>query len=448
MRIDIDPSDEEIVASISEDRAGRNEDLQWFIRLLDRTKGPYTYMIDAPWGDGKTFFLKSAQLVLEAKNSFIDVDEGVREGLAGFLAQLDDVEEPFLPVYFNAWENDFAEDPMVALLANMAVKLKQMDFCKETDVVRAVASIIDAALGVAGRDGGMTAMVDELRGSSLIEEYERRATVREQIRQLAEVGMREVANKLVIFIDELDRCRPDFAVRLLEQTKRLFNSDRVILVFATDSRRLAEAVGGMYGPGFESERFLERFFDSRLRLSTVDAFRVATSRPLDLTHAFDLLFNEVSSKEHLTMRDMCHIQPRFDDAKRYCLQRLDRNNAFVTSVRCAILPLLIVLERIEPKLFAQIVSGNDPNALYEYGKQFDGFNAIIGGLPQAQALTDGLPVDVESYERSFMQHLCTFIYGDPNIVDTYSAAAEIGLTSEALFNKKAFKRLIFDDVLY
>ena len=41
-RIDIDPTNEEIVNSITVDSAGRNEDLQWFIRLLNKTDGPYT----------------------------------------------------------------------------------------------------------------------------------------------------------------------------------------------------------------------------------------------------------------------------------------------------------------------------------------------------------------------------------------------------------------------
>ena len=404
-------------------------------------------MIDAPWGDGKTFFVKSVQLVLEAKNSFIDVGEGIQKDLEGFLKQLDDVEEPFLPVYFNAWENDFTDDPMVALLANMAVELKQTHFCKETDVVSVVASIIDAALGVAGFDGGMLAMVEELRGSSLIEEYERRTTVRERIRNLAEVGIREVANKLVIFIDELDRCRPDFAVRLLEQTKRLFDSDRVILVFATDSRRLADAVGGMYGPGFESERFLERFFDYRLRLSPVDAFRVAASRSLDVTYRFDSLFREVAMKEQLTMRDMCHILSKFNDAKTYCSQPYDWNNNIVMPVRCAILPLLIVLERIDPELFTQIVSGKDPDALYEYGKQFDRFNAILDAIPRNSGTRTETQEPRGSSNQLYMRSLCMFIYGDPEVVNTYEVGEAIGVTFGNCFNEKVFKRLIFDDVM-
>jgi hypothetical protein len=219
------------------------------------------------------------------------------------------------------------------------------------------------------------------------------------------VGLVEVAKKLVVFIDELDRCRTDFAVRLLEQTKRLFNSDRVILVFATDSKRLADAVGGMYGPGFESERFLERFFDNRLRLSPVDAFRVVTSHPLNMGHKFDRLFHEVSSKETLTMRDMCHLMSEFDDARAYCSQSCGWEDNVVIPARCATLPLLIVLQRIDPELFMRIVSGNDYDALYNYGKQFDGFNAILDAVPRTSGARAETAELRERANQSFMRSL-------------------------------------------
>lgn len=291
-------------------------------------------------------------------------------------------------------------------------------------------------------------MLEKLRGSSIIEEYENKTLLRGRIRELTETGIEGVANKLVIFIDELDRCRPDFAVRLLEQTKRLFNSDRVILVFATDSRRLADAVGGMYGAGFESERFLERFFDNRLRLSPVDAFLVAASRPLDLTYRFDSLFQEVALKEQLTTRDMCHILSKFDDAKTYCSQPYGWNNDIVMPARCATLPLLVVLERINPELFTQIVTGNDPDALYGYGKQFDRFNSILGAIPRTSGARAETPELRERSNQLFMRSLCTFIYGDPEVENIYEAGEAIGVSDRSCFNEKVFKRLIFDDVLH
>ena len=63
-RLEKEPTCENIAEAISEDAAGRNDDLVAFVELLRRIDGPSTVMLDAPWGEGKTFFVKSAQMRL------------------------------------------------------------------------------------------------------------------------------------------------------------------------------------------------------------------------------------------------------------------------------------------------------------------------------------------------------------------------------------------------
>lgn len=445
-RIDIVPSDAAIVESIYKDQAGRNDDLRWFIKQLDKTDGPYTYMIDASWGDGKTFFIKSVQYVLKAMNPNIAFAEEETDELERLL-RLSDVQQPFLPIYFNAWENDFAEDPTTALLANMAVELRRMDFCKTNNLVEQIAAIIDIGLSLRGHDGVVTTAAEKLQGSSIIEDYEKKAQMRERVKELADTGIIEVANRLVLFVDELDRCRPDFAVRLLEQTKRLFDSENVILVFATDSRQLANAVGGMYGQGFETERFLQRFFDYRLRITPVEAFRVVTSRPLNVTYALDRFLYEIEVQKRLTMRDISRIQPKLDMVRRYCSLPGGGMTDVVVAARYAILPLLVVLENEDSELYRRIVGGLDFESLYEYGKQFSEFNSILSEMPCTTGAHDGTPESIERYHRSLMRSLCIFIYGDRDVVDVYGAGQSLGLLNRDVFNHKVFTRLIFDEVL-
>ena len=55
-----------IANAISDNLAGRNEELVAFVEMLSLIDGPYTIMLDAPWGEGKTFFIKSAQYVMNA----------------------------------------------------------------------------------------------------------------------------------------------------------------------------------------------------------------------------------------------------------------------------------------------------------------------------------------------------------------------------------------------
>ena len=56
-RMEIDPTIEQVLNSISNNTGGRNEEIIDFIKLLESIEGPFTIMLDAQWGDGKTFLL-------------------------------------------------------------------------------------------------------------------------------------------------------------------------------------------------------------------------------------------------------------------------------------------------------------------------------------------------------------------------------------------------------
>ncbi|MEJ8629403.1 P-loop NTPase fold protein [Sphingomonas sp. I4] len=66
---------------------------------------------------------------------------------------------------------------------------------------------------------------------------------------------------MFVFIDELDRCRPTYAIKFLEDVKHLFNIEGIVFVVATDSEQLAHSVKAIYGAEFEARKYLRRFFD-------------------------------------------------------------------------------------------------------------------------------------------------------------------------------------------
>ena len=71
---------------------------------------------------------------------------------------------------------------------------------------------------------------------------------------------------LIVVIDELDRCRPSYAVELLEVVKHLFGVDRIVFVLAINRSELAHSVRALYGSGFDADNYLRRFFDVDFRL--------------------------------------------------------------------------------------------------------------------------------------------------------------------------------------
>ncbi|MCK5231452.1 MAG: hypothetical protein KAR13_14360, partial [Desulfobulbaceae bacterium] len=71
---------------------------------------------------------------------------------------------------------------------------------------------------------------------------------------------------LFIFIDELDRCRPTYAIELLEYIKHIFSVQGIVFILATDTEQLGHSIKSVYGEGFESNGYLKRFFDQTYNL--------------------------------------------------------------------------------------------------------------------------------------------------------------------------------------
>ena len=71
---------------------------------------------------------------------------------------------------------------------------------------------------------------------------------------------------LMVVIDELDRCRPSYAVALIEVAKHLFDADHVVFVLAVNRTQLTHSISALYGSEFDATGYLRRFFDIDFRL--------------------------------------------------------------------------------------------------------------------------------------------------------------------------------------
>lgn len=72
-----------------------------------------------------------------------------------------------------------------------------------------------------------------------------------QIEELLASLLAERGNRLVIFIDELDRCKPTFAIQLLERIKHYFSNDQITFVFSVNTTELQHTIKQYYGTGFQ-----------------------------------------------------------------------------------------------------------------------------------------------------------------------------------------------------
>ena len=126
----------------------------------------------------------------------------------------------------------------------------------------------------------ISATLENELGQTLASIAKDRLTVYEEARKSVKAfrtSLQDMANELwkesqplVVMIDELDRCRPSYAVELLEIAKHLFSVCRIVFVLAVNRSQLAHSVKALYGDGFDADGYLGRFFDIDFRLPQPD----------------------------------------------------------------------------------------------------------------------------------------------------------------------------------
>ena len=73
---------------------------------------------------------------------------------------------------------------------------------------------------------------------------------------------------VVVLVDELDRCSPEYSVEMLQLLEHVFCAEHVVFVVAVNLAEVVHSVRAFYGQGFNAEGYLERFFDEILPLPT------------------------------------------------------------------------------------------------------------------------------------------------------------------------------------
>lgn len=374
-RIDSAPTRDILVKLLHNDALGRNGDLAEFAGILKSIEGGFSLFVDADWGSGKTFFVRQVACILEEVNPFLE-SHGDLDGLLDNNCELAPYTElnSFLPVYYNAWENDHWDDPLPSIAASIALQGDaSATFRSDVETSEKIAGTLDAILGVLGRTGA-GALKDVLSGKNLIQSYRERETLRSSISDLVDAILPEKANTLFLVIDELDRCRPSFAMKVLEQLKNLFSDDRVIVLYSVNSNQLARVVEGMYGQGFDGQRYLSRFYDLTIPLRKVDSFKhLETSGLLKTSNRFDVIAYSLAEAYSMTMRDinrylaeLLRVRPLVVDA------RGDFANDWIQAFAdVGLVPVMLAMKVADPDAYKAVVQSYRVELLYQAFEKSD-----------------------------------------------------------------------------
>ena len=116
---------------------------------------------------------------------------------------------------------------------------------------------------IPGRAGNA---IESYVGDRITAYRETQNSVKEFSQTLQDAVEQEYKKPLIIIIDELDKCRPSYAVELLEVAKHIFAVDHIVFVLAVNRSQLSHSVKALYGKDFDAYGYLRRFFDVDFRL--------------------------------------------------------------------------------------------------------------------------------------------------------------------------------------
>lgn len=203
--------------------------------------------LNGDWGTGKTTFSKMWKAYLE------------NNGLT--------------TIYFNAWETDYFKDPLTAIVGELKDISKEDEsfktFCASAGRIGlsiAKSSIqyllkekagIDSEVIKAALDGTETVLIDRIKAYE-----EEKASIADFKENLSKFVADAGATPLVFIIDELDRCNPHYAVKLLETIKHIFDVPNIVFVLSICRKELENSIKGYYGSeSIDANNYLRRFID-------------------------------------------------------------------------------------------------------------------------------------------------------------------------------------------
>jgi hypothetical protein len=345
------------------DALERQPTVEFLVGLIGRAGGPFVLALDSPWGTGKTTLVRMLEAELKRQE--------------------------FSCIYFNAWQVDYVTDPLVALVSS----IDRLEFGTEgaaatfkdhlkkarrvTSLVAkraAVAAVKAVTVGALDLEQEMETAAAEFAGESvndIVEAFQKegvlletfRSELEKAIEQLPALGKKPT---LVFFVDEIDRCRPTFSIKLLERIKHLFDVSNMLFVLSLDKNQLEASIAAVYGQDINAAEYLRRFIDleyaipainnkkfvesllSRFELDEIFASRASSETRYDRSNIVDF-FSALAEAIPLSLR----TQERCMTRLRVVMDQTPANH-YLDPVLVAV---LIVLRASAPNLFEQLRLG-------------------------------------------------------------------------------------------
>ena len=380
----------------NEDLLNRKESVQILTDLINKIQENGVIAIDAPWGNGKTTFLKILHEYL-LKNNFPVVN-------------------------LNAWENEFSDDPFTCLSEELLEGLEKLEFYprQKRDIIESIKEHVKE-IRFTINPTPITSLTivtgKQSRPNNYKENKEKLTKFKKYLEDLSE------DSQIIVMIDELDRCRPLYAVKFLESIKHFFLSNKVNIIFiiAINRAQLVHSIRALYGEEFDAYVYLKRFIniDFQLPYPKLDDLIDKLVESIDLKGSL----YEINNDD----KNLLNIENTLSEVKELLIAYFSYSELSLRQIEQSIYRLGLAFKSLRqtspafiiPAIVATLLRAVDESLYYKfyYGEITDSYlvNKLFNNFTNKKKIKH-----IEKFEAAIIQGYCEIARKDSPLEKEYT----------------------------
>lgn len=423
------PNDENIKKMLNKDILKRNEYVVGLVKWINSLNGNAILSLEGDWGSGKTFLLKQLELVFN--------DDKIRSewkpSIGNWGVNLSDFKfDDAKVIYYDAWENDSSENPLLNLVYNLSIgagiKINRKEVKPDVD------RVIEYTWSVAKRINPLFEVIDFIKQFIIIEETNEsklvnlindenvlKDTIKEFINKIKE---KSDSKKTVIVIDELDRCRPEFALKIIESVKHYFCEDGIIVILSFNPKEMFSIIKKYYGNEVDANIYLDKIIDVHFQVpdftvedylrfilggqifnqTTINAIKTVINR---YKFSLRIINRYIGALKHL-MRSQLMFS--VVDISNY-----SDTEYILEFIKSYIVPYLVGVRIYDVEIYNSIISGSGKELFVE-DYFSNSYNKFVNNLYKIKNEQDDLkPDEINNLEREMVEEIYDASFTNKNI---------------------------------
>lgn len=356
---DILLTNEEINNILKGNIVNRNKYLNIILNHLNQSEENEIIAIDGAWGAGKTVFLKEIEFLL--KNPEIEEYTQIDKEI------LESNRNEYLTYYFNAWENDDSESALKSLMYKL---VEDNELKEDGKILIGIKSIVDIILKFKtnGTIGLKEIYNKDFSKEDLLEDINKNKIIKKEFKNIIDELTIEKKKRILIIIDEIDRCKPTFAVDLLENIKHFYDDERIVFLVGTNNKELGNTICKVYGEKYDGYGYLDKFFDYTYELpyNYIDNYINNKYAGNTLDNYSTLVPKQLSKNYKLTMREYNRYKASLDKIRSYYERSSSYNVAFNYFLKYIFVPIALILKIKNKQKYYEFMDGHAFNVIKDF----------------------------------------------------------------------------------